>query len=133
MTNYATHIHHLQWFDAHYLTVALCKIAASTLKDFLSKGKKSAKKHKLCIIMLINPSLYDFLEKNIFDLQIAIDRIHPVQILSCLDYCIPTDMMWKTTRKRKNDSLENRGPFPTIRQDPDFSWTSVFPKVLDNV
>ena len=66
MTNYACHIHHLQWFDAHYLTKASCKIAASSLKDFLSKGRKSAKTHKLCIIMLINPSSYNFSEKDIW-------------------------------------------------------------------
>ena len=29
MTNYAFHIHHLQWFDAHYITEASCEIAAS--------------------------------------------------------------------------------------------------------
>ena len=43
MTNYACHIHHLQWFDAHYLTKASCEIAALSVKDFLSKGRKSAK------------------------------------------------------------------------------------------
>ena len=29
--------------------------------------------------MLINPSYYDFLEQIIFDLQITIDIVHPVQ------------------------------------------------------
>ena len=43
MTNYACHIHNLQWFDAHYLTGASWEIAASSLKDFLSKSRKSAK------------------------------------------------------------------------------------------
>ena len=43
MTNYACHIHNLQWLDAHYLNEASCEIAASSLKDFLSKGRKSAK------------------------------------------------------------------------------------------
>ena len=44
MTNYACHIYDLQLFDAHYLTKASCESAASSLKDFLSKGRKSAKK-----------------------------------------------------------------------------------------
>ena len=43
MTNYACHMHHLQWVDAHYIIKASCEIAASSLKDFLSKGRKSAK------------------------------------------------------------------------------------------
>ena len=43
MTNYACHIHHLQLFDANYLTKASCEIAALSVKDFLSKGRKSAK------------------------------------------------------------------------------------------
>ena len=36
---------------------------------------------------------YDFLEKVIFDLQITIDRVHPVQIPSRSDHCITTDIM----------------------------------------
>ena len=36
--------------------------------------------------MLINPYEYIFLEKMIFDPQITIDIVHPVQILSCSDY-----------------------------------------------
>ena len=43
MTNYASHIHHLQWFDAHYYTKASFEISASSLEDFLNKGRKSAK------------------------------------------------------------------------------------------
>ena len=43
MTNYACHIHNLQWFDAHYLTKASCEIETSSLKEFLGKGRKSAK------------------------------------------------------------------------------------------
>ena len=43
--------------------------------------------------MLINPSLHDFLEDIIFDFQIAIDKVHPVQISSCSDNCITTDIM----------------------------------------
>ena len=56
MTNYACQKHHLHLFAAHYLNKASCEISASSLKDFLNKGRKSAKTHKLCIIMLINPS-----------------------------------------------------------------------------
>ena len=85
--------HHIQWFDAHYLTKASCNIAGSFLKDFRSKVRKSAKTHKSCIIMLINPSWYNFLEKIIFNLQITIDRLHPVQILRHSHYCITTHIM----------------------------------------
>ena len=81
--NYSCHKHHLDWFAVHYLTKASCEIVA-----FLSKFEKSAKEHKLCIIMLINPFWYNFLEKNIFDLQTTIDRVHPVKIWSCSDYGI---------------------------------------------
>ena len=64
-----------------FLTKASCKISASILKDFLRKGRKSEKTHKLCIIMLINPPLdIIFLEKLIFDLQITIPRAYTVQI-----------------------------------------------------
>ena len=58
-----------------------------------AKVKKVQKMHKLCLIMLINPSLHNFLEKNIFDLQITIDRVHPVQISSRSDNCITTHIM----------------------------------------
>ena len=34
-----------------------------------------------------------FLEKIIFDLQVTIHRIHPVQSSSRSDYCITTDIM----------------------------------------
>ena len=44
MTNYAYHKHHLHCFAAYYLTRASCEISASSLKDFLNKGRKSAKK-----------------------------------------------------------------------------------------
>ena len=43
MTNYACHKHNLHFFAAHYLTKTSCEISASFLKDFLSKGRKSAK------------------------------------------------------------------------------------------
>ena len=43
MPKYACHKHHLHWFAVHYLTKASCEITASSLKDVLSKGRKSAK------------------------------------------------------------------------------------------
>ena len=43
--------------------------------------------------MLINPSLHNFLEKIIFDFQLMIKIVHPVQISSHLDNCIITDIM----------------------------------------
>ena len=43
--------------------------------------------------MLINPSLHNCLENTIFDFQITIDTVHPVQISSCSDNCITTDIM----------------------------------------
>ena len=63
-SNYACHLHHLHWFAAHYLTKASWKIAASFPKYFLCKGSKSVKTHKLCIIMLINPSLKTLSSNN---------------------------------------------------------------------
>ena len=44
MPNYSCNKHHLQLFDVHYLNKASCQIAASSLKDFLRKGRKKAKK-----------------------------------------------------------------------------------------
>ena len=43
MPNNSCHKHHLHQFAAYYLTKASCEIAASSLKDVLSKGRKSAK------------------------------------------------------------------------------------------
>ena len=43
--------------------------------------------------MLINPSLYNFLAKIIFDFQVTIDSVHPVQILSRSDNYITTYIM----------------------------------------
>ena len=60
--------HHLHSLGVHQLTKASCESSVRPLKRFLSKIGKSAKAHKSCIIMLINPSLYNFLEKIIFDL-----------------------------------------------------------------
>ena len=108
MTNYAWDIHNLQWFDAHYLTKASCEIAALSVKDFLSKGWKSAKN-----------------AWKIF--QITIDREHPVQIPSRSDNCITTDIMQKSPKMLKKWlSLKNRGLVPTIQPEPDFSWTCGF-------
>ena len=53
------------------------------------------------MIMLINPSWYNSLEKNNFDLHITIDRVHPVQISSRSDCCITTHIMRKTTKMPK--------------------------------
>ena len=103
MPSYDCHKHHLHWLGAHYLDKASWEISASSFKDFLSEVEKSAKTHELCIIILINPSSYNFLEKIIFDFQIAIDRAHPVQIASRSDYCISTHIMWKSPKKPKND------------------------------
>ena len=41
--NYASYKHHLHWLGAYYLNKASCEVSASSLKDFLSKGRKSAK------------------------------------------------------------------------------------------
>ena len=43
LPNYTCHKHNLHWFAVNYLTKASCSIPASSLKDFLSKGTKSAK------------------------------------------------------------------------------------------
>ena len=43
MPNNACKKHHLHLLGAHYLNKASCEISASSLKDFLSKGGKSAK------------------------------------------------------------------------------------------
>ena len=64
------------------------KFQPHSLQTFLIKVDKVQKTHKLCIIMQINPSLYNF-----FDFQITIDGVHPVQISSCSNYCITTDIM----------------------------------------
>ena len=42
-SNHACHKHHHHWVGAHYLTKASCEISVSSLIDFLSKGRKSAK------------------------------------------------------------------------------------------
>ena len=39
--------------------------------------------------------LIQFLEKNIFDIQIGTRSIHPVQISSHSDYYSTPDIMWK--------------------------------------
>ena len=92
MPNYSCHKHNHHWFAAQYLTKASCEIAASSLY-FRAKVEKKQKTHKLCIMMLINPSQYNFLGKIIFDLHITIDRVHPVKILIRSGYCITTHIM----------------------------------------
>ena len=69
------------------------KFKSLPLKIFRVKVEKEQKKHYLCIIMLINPSLHNFLENIIFDFQITIDTVHPVQISSRSDNCITIDIM----------------------------------------
>ena len=54
--------------------------------------------------MLINPSLHNFLENIIFDFQITIDKVHPVQISSRSDNCITTDIMRKSQKVPKKVS-----------------------------
>ena len=61
------------------------KLQPSLSKIFWAKVEKVQKTHKLCIIMLINPSLNNFLENIIFDFQITIDTVHRVQISSRSD------------------------------------------------
>ena len=56
------------FIDLLRLTKLHVKLQPLYIKDVLSEGKKRAKTQKLCIIMLINPSQYNLLEKNIFDL-----------------------------------------------------------------
>ena len=57
MPNYACHRHNLYYLDAYHLTKASLEILAWSLKDFPSKGGKMAEKtHKLCLLMLVNPS-----------------------------------------------------------------------------
>ena len=98
------------------------KFQPNSLKSFRVKVEKVQKTHKLCIIMLIHPPWYNFSEKILFDLQINIDWVHPVQISSRSYYCISTDIMWKTP----NISLKNRGLVPTIQLEPDSCWTCSF-------
>ena len=46
-------------------------------------------------------TLNTILSKISFGLQITIDRVHHVQISSRSDYCISTDIMWKTKNVEK--------------------------------
>ena len=50
--------------------------------------------------MLINPSLYNFLDFY-FYFQLTIDRVHPVQIPSRSDNYITADIMRKTQKMTK--------------------------------
>ena len=41
-------------YECHrHLLKASCKISSQSLEDILDKGRKSAKKPKLCLIMLV--------------------------------------------------------------------------------
>ena len=82
--------------------------------------------------MLINPSEYNFLEKNIVVLQITIDRVHPVQSSSRSDYCNTTNIKWKHTKNAEKRSLNDRGLAHTIQPETDFSRTCSFCEVLNN-
>ena len=41
--NHACYKHHLHRLGAYYLNKASCEVSVSSLKDFLSKGRKRAK------------------------------------------------------------------------------------------
>ena len=47
MPNYSCQKHYIHWLGVHYLTKASYNIAASSLKDFLNKGRKSAKNTRI--------------------------------------------------------------------------------------
>ena len=98
------------------------KLQPSLSKIFWAKVEKVQKTHKLCIIMLINPSLHNFLENIIFDFQITIDRVHPVQISSRSDNCIATDIMCKTPKMLKNDEVSKIGVWSLL-----YSQNQIFP------
>ena len=53
-------------------------------------------------------------------------RVHPVQISSRSDYCIRTNIIWKTPKMLKNNEVGSRGLVPTILLEPDLSWTCCF-------
>ena len=118
--NYPCYKHNLHWLGVHNLKKASWELSVSL--DFLSKGRKVKKTHSLCIIMLINPSLYDFLQKIIFDFQITTDRVHHIQISSRSDNCITTDLMWKTTKFWKNDQVSKIGVRSQL-----YSLNQIFP------
>ena len=68
-----------------------------------------------------------FFKEIKFDLQITIDRVHPVQSSSRSDYCITTVIIWKTLKlPKKQQVLRKRGLVPTVQPEPDFSWTCGF-------
>ena len=77
---------------SHHLTKAFERNFSQIPQIFLSKAGKVQKRIN-CLIMLINASQYDFLEKIIFGLQISIPRVLPVHISSRSDYCITNDIM----------------------------------------
>ena len=109
---------HNLYLKMHYLCLMLATntIFIELLSITLTKRnfslipyRKSAKTHKLCIIVLINPSPYNFVEKIIFDLQLTIDRVHSVQIASCSDYW---HIVKNTTNAEKTTNSPNLGSGP---------------------
>ena len=128
MPTHACQKHNLHWLGAHYLAKASCEISASSLKDLFGLSTKT---HKLCIIMLINPSQFIFLEKIFLIFKKLCIEYIPSKFRP--DYCITTDMMWKKQKCRKNISLKNRNPVHTIKPEPDFFQTYRFREVVDNV
>ena len=125
MTNYACNRHYLLWLGG-YIIKASFEITVWFLEEFWAKIEKRQKTHKICLIVLINPSWYSFLEKIILDIQVCIPREHPFQISSRSDYCIAADIMWKIPKMTKNDSLQNRGVVPTIQPKTDCPGQTVF-------
>ena len=119
-----TKLHRL---DVYHLTTSLCEISARSLKDFLGKGGKSAEN---TWIMINHANWYHYIVfwKHIFDLQIRIPRVHPIQISSRSDYT-----MWKHTKIAEKLIVLKRGLVPTMQPKLDFSQICGFREVLDNV
>ena len=112
MSNYACNKHHLQWIGGPYLIKVFRNIS---LRYILSEGRKLRKTHRICILILINPSWYYFIGKIIFDLQISIDSVHHLQISNCLDYCLTTELCENTSKMPKNRKVSNIGVWPVWR------------------
>ena len=64
--------------------------------------------------------IHTFAQKIIFDLQITIDRVHPVQISSRSDYCITTDIMWKHKKNAKKRISLKKGSRSHYTAKPNF-------------
>ena len=75
MPTYVCYKHHLHCLGAHYLHKASCEISASSLKEiFWVKVEEVQNPHRLCIIILINPSSYSPLGKSYWSSNITIDK-----------------------------------------------------------